>query len=843
MQAKTREKARAPWLVVLAMVATAISITGPIGTAQAAGQKSVVSSGPARVLVGAKQWSFAFRDARQQPVLSERAGAGPGPVGRLGFELNGQWKHATVVRKSWMRGEVRHLRVATTARRRDLKVMIAPASHGSVRLTASIVGPVQGVEAIGMSFKAPGGERYLGFGERSNAVDQRGKVVENWAGEGPYESAEYPLIRNFVPEWGLRDREDATYFPMPWLLSTAGYGVLVENSGPSYFHLGTDRKDAWRVELVQKVDSLAQQPVNVPAPRSITLRFFAGPTPADALRRLSGATGRQPSPAPFFFGPWVQPKGDSMDTVATLAASDIPTSLLQTYLHYLPCQAQAGREQEQRDFTGQVHAAGLAVTTYFNPMICTSRPSFHWYDRFGQLTREQTGDPYEYDYLSYHVAQFDFASQDARNSYGRLLEEAIDHGYDGWMEDFGEYTPPDSISASGAPGTVEHNRYPERYHCAAHEQTRGHVRPLARFARSGWTGSAACSPVVWGGDPNTEWGFDGLQSAIRNGLTMGLSGVGVWGSDIGGFFSILSEPLSPELLRRWVQFGAFSGVMRNQANGLQVDDRYRPQVLDPDQIDNWRRYAKLRTQLYPYTSGAARQYRETGLPMMRAMALDFPGDRRAAGLEDQYMFGDSLLVAPVITPGATERKVYLPQGKWVDFWRSFEYDEATGAFDTTGPAVLLNGNGWRTIPAPAEEIPLLIRAGGMLTMLDPEVETLSPFGKDDSIVHLTDRPARTLFAFPRGNSTARFENRGRITSTEGKDSVKLEVSDIRARPWVIKTATATLKNPFEVRCVRLNGRPLPGGNSGWNWTGTHVEIRLPAAPKRFKLTLTARRCG
>lgn len=809
--------------------------------ALAASKTSSVSSGPAQAIVGTKQWSFAFKDQRRKPVLKERPGTGPGPVGRLGFNLNGEWKHATRVKKSWVRGKVRHLRVATTSNR-DLKVTVEPASHGSIRLTASIMGSVKGVEAIGMSFQAPSAERYLGFGERSHSIEFRGEKIENWTGEGPYQSIEYPVVENFVPKWGLRDRDDATYYPMPWLLSTFGYGVLVENSDPSYFHLASEQYDAWRVELVRRISGLAGQPEGTPSPRSISLRFFAGPTPADVVRRLTGATGRQPSPAPFFFGPWVQPKGDAMTTVDKLRSNDIPTSLLQTYLHYLPCQAQAGKEQAQRDFTSEVHANGMAVTTYFNPMICTNRPAFVWYDRFGYLNRDDAGNPFEYDYLNYHVAQFDFANRDSRNAYGRLLQEAIDHGYDGWMEDFGEYTPPASVSASGNHGMVEHNRYPERYHCAAHDQTKNHVRPLARFVRSGWTGSAACSPVVWGGDPSTEWLEDGLRSAVRNALSMGLSGVGVWGSDIGGFFSLTSDPLSPELLTRWVQFGAFSGVMRNQANGLQIDDRYRPQVLDPDQIDNWKLYSKLRTQLYPYISGAASQYRETGMPMMRAMLLEFPRDRTAL-LDNQYMFGDSLLVAPIFGPGQPTRRVYLPKGKWIDFWRTFSYDEETGNFDT-GPASILSG-GRQEVPAPLDQIPLMIRAGAMITMLDSDVDTLSPFGQeDDSIVHLGDRKTRTLFAFPRGKSTGRFERRGRITSVEKSGILRIKVSDSQARPWTVKASTNTLKNPFEVRCVTLNGGVLaPDTPSLWQFESGQVTVNVPKNLKRFTLGFSRRRCG
>jgi len=819
--------------LIVAFAALALMFTtAPAG---AATRTATVVSGPARAVIGTGQWSFTFHDKRRKPVLDEQAGTGPTRIGRLGFEVDGNWKHATRVIESRKAGHNQILLLKTTDPNRRLQVKVNRAHEGSVRLTASIVGSLTGVEAIGMAFKAPAGERYLGFGERSNAVNQRGNVVESWVGEGPYQTSEYPAIEHFVPAWGMRRRADDTYFPMPWLLSTSGYGVLVENSEPSYFHLGSDRKDTWSVQLNRTVDGLANQPENRPAPRSITLRFFAGPKPADVLRRLSAALGRQPVPAPFFFGPWVQPKGDALTTVQKLRDSDVPTSLLQTYEHYLPCQNQIGNEQAQRDLTSAVHSNGMAITTYFNPMLCTSRPLFSQLGAEGGLTEDEAGNPYEYNYLSYHVGQFDFTSDAGRMTYGELLREALDHGYDGWMEDFGEYTPPDSVSADGTPGMVEHNRYPQQYHCSAWASTNAHPRPVARYTRSGYTGSAACSPIVWGGDPSTTWDYDGLRDSIRNGLTMGLSGVGVWGSDIGGFFSIVAPALSGELLDRWVQFGAFSGAMRSQADGL---GKARPQITDPDRIGNWRRYAKLRTQLYPYVSGAATEYRKNGLPMMRAMALAFPDDRKAGGLEDQYMFGDSLLVAPVISEGATSRRVYLPKGKWVDFWRTFSYEESTGKIDA-GATKLKNGGGWRSLPAPATEIPLLVRAGAMITTIDPDVATLAPFG-DGDVVGLEDRNARSLFAFPSGRSTGRFEEGGRINSTESKGSFKIKVSDSKARPWTVKASTATLKKPFKVGCVKLDNRKLAG--SSWQVTGNTVTVNVPGSRRGFTL-VAARSCG
>ena len=106
------------------------------------------------------------------------------------------------------------------------------------------------------------------------------------------------------------------------------------------------------------------------------------------------------------------------------------------------------------------------------------------------------------------------------------------------MEDFGEYTPLDSHYANGMDGTRMHNLYPTQYHCAAYDFVSAQERPIVRFQRSGFTGAARCAQVVWSGDPTVGWDFDGLASQIKAALSMGMSGVSTWGSDIGGFFAL-----------------------------------------------------------------------------------------------------------------------------------------------------------------------------------------------------------------------------------------------------------------------------------------------------------------
>jgi alpha-glucosidase (family GH31 glycosyl hydrolase) len=413
------------------------------------------------------------------------------------------------------------------------------------------------------------------------------------------------------------------------------------------------------------------------------------------------------------------------------------------------------------------------------------------------------------------------------------------------MEDFGEYTPLDSRSANGMNGTEMHNLYPVQYHCAAQDFARNAERPLGRFIRSGFTGVAPCAQIVWGGDPTVGWGFDGLASAVTNGLTMGLSGISTWGSDIGGFFALGANALTPELLQRWVQFGAVSGVMRTQANGIALPAKPRPQVWDADQIGNWRRYAKLRTQLYPYIDAAATTYRRRGMPIMRQLALAYPNDRRAVGQDDEFLFGPDVLAAPVIEPGARERRLYLPRGRWIDLWRSADYGEDTGGL-RLGNAKLLRGRRAATIPAPLDELPLLVRSGAVLPLLAPDVDTLASYGGgDDGLVRLRDRAGRLeLLAFPRGHSVSRFYDDGRIASIERPGRWTLRIHGNRGRSYGLQASLGTLKRPLRPCRVLVDGRRLPG--SGWDYRAGDELLTAQFSGAHAKLTAIGRgggRCG
>jgi alpha-glucosidase len=516
-----------------------------------------------------------------------------------------------------------------------------------------------------------------------------------------------------VPPWGIRNRPDAAYFPLPWVLSTRGYGLSIDQDDLSYVRLRADASDRWSIEAEAA---------------RLSYTVYAGPAPLDALRRYTAATGRQPAPARWFFGPWYQsghanhvPLEEERRQLDALGGA--PASVVETHCRYLPLGEDRGHEEEERARTALFHSRGLAALSYINPLVGAEyAEAYEPAARAGVLQRDRSGRPYLFRaYAGGRVpphteeTQYDFRSPRATPLWARIAERIVAAGYDGWMEDFGEYTPLDAVASDGSTGVAAHNRYPTDYHraaaAAAGELEQRYGRRLARFVRSGWTGTAAVAPIVWGGDPTTSWGFDGLASALLEGLSMGASGVAMWGSDTGGFMSTLDR-LTPELLRRWIQFAAFCPVMRTKAGGIEIPAYGRPQIWDPEVLPTWRRWARWHTRLNDHLMAAHDAYRATGRPIMCALELVHP---ELGPVSDQYLLGEHLLVAPVLEPGCTTRRVVLPAGRWMDLF------DPTRSF--TGPGAI-------EVEVGPDDIPVFVRAGAVLSLLPEDVDSLSPYAPD-----------------------------------------------------------------------------------------------------------------
>jgi alpha-glucosidase (family GH31 glycosyl hydrolase) len=741
------------------------------------------------------------------------------------------WFHATRVLESRRPSDGRlELDLATSdPLGHRLLLTIEALPEGGARLDSRVDGPLAARASLsGAAFEHADGERYLGFGERSNAADQTGNRVISWAEEGPFSAGNYEdELGVILPGFVFPTGPTTTNFPIPWLVSTRGLGVLIDQTERSYFNLLNERGDAWLAE--------------VESPR-LRLSVFAGPRPGDVVRRYSDYAGRQPRPAPWIFGPWFQPtlEQEPLELARRFRADNVPVTVAQTYTHYLPCGIHRGNEQVERDRVAAYHRLGFKITTYFNPHICLEyQPVYDEAAQRGLLVKNPAGQPYLLSNpftADEQVSEVDFTHPEGPAFYGRLLDEALSAGYDGWMEDFGEYTPSDSQHANGETGATMHNRYPVEYHCSSYRHSR--AKAPAVFIRSGFHGVQPCARVVWGGDPTEDWSCtDGICAAVHQLLSTGLSGIAYQGSDIGGFHAVVNGRTTDELNARWIQVGAISGVMRTQANGYSI--RYsredRSQVWHEAVYPIWRRWARLRTRLYPYIAGASAQYQASGVPITRHLALAFPEDRTAAARQRELMFGDWLLAAPVLEPGATTRRLYLPPGQWIDLWRSVRYVERDGQL-LMGRARVLPGGREATVPAPLDELPLLARAGALIALAPRDVDTLADDLGAPGVVDLADRRRqRELLAFPRGPSSAWFDGDERLESREGNGRWTLTIRGRRTRTWGIAASLSTLKRPFRPCSVTAGGKPV----RKWRWLAKERVLRAMVTAKRATVVVRA----
>jgi alpha-glucosidase len=288
------------------------------------------------------------------------------------------------------------------------------------------------------------------------------------------------------------------------------------------------------------------------------------------------------------------------------------------------------------------------------------------------------------------------------------MKAAIALGADGWMADFAEWLPTDSVLYGGS-GRVLHNRYPVLWQELSREaiDSPSDGEPRMFFARSGWFGTPAVADCIWAGDQRTDMQRDdGMPTLIPIGIGLGLVGVSTYGHDIAGYNSTVNAPSTKEVFFRWTELGAWTPVMRTHHGN--APDKNWSWTKDAETTALFKRYAQLHMSLVPWWEGLALTASETGMPIWRGMAIHFPDDETVWPIDDQVMVGDGVLVAPIQKPGETSRKVYLPKG----LWYSWEGTEVIG-----GPMLA-------TASAPLEEIPVYVRGGTIIPMLPETVMTV-----------------------------------------------------------------------------------------------------------------------
>ncbi len=563
-------------------------------------------------------------------------------------------------------------------------------------------------------------EHFFGLGERFTAVDHRGFSLYSWAEEGGLGGGETPQPGAMLP---IPNGPSMTYFPVPFVHSTRGYSLLADTTWRTELALASEAPDALRVS----VDTL-----------ELPMVIYTAATPRERLDDYTADTGRPMVPAPWVFGPrrriGSRSLVDGMPEHIVHRERQMPLTGIDDAVHFLPDASQLGREEELLAWTTEAHRYGYKVMAYNNPYVAAATESVasdYEYGRAnGLLEKQPNGDPATTTFISgrlHDLSAIDLTTAPGVAWFQSLLMRTLDLGYDGWMHDFGEYTARDSVMNDGRSGAEVHNLFPVLSAAAAHAMLE-EVRPndYLFFVRSGYVGTQAVAPAVWGGD--SEATFDdtqGLPSAVRAGLNLGLVGVPHYGSDVTGFKCIGTDaPRDKEIFIRWIEFGAVSPIMMDQnacANPIQRQTKWRL-WNDLETQDAWRRLASLHTRLAPYLRTASVEAHQTGMPIMRHPFLTHPDEHEGWAVEDSYFFGPSLYAAPVVRRGLVRRALWLPSGRYVDWNDKRVY---------AGPSTV-------EVDAPLGQLPLFLVENALVPLLDAEVQTLAP-AAEPGVVTEADR--------------------------------------------------------------------------------------------------------
>jgi alpha-D-xyloside xylohydrolase len=480
------------------------------------------------------------------------------------------------------------------------------------------------------------GECVYGLGERFTAFVKNGQVVDLWNEDSGTSS-------------------EQAYKNVPFYLTNRGYGVFVNHPERVSFEVASEK-----VERVQ---------FSVPGEY---LEYFLiyGPSPKEVLTRYTALTGRPALPPAWSFGLWLSTSFTTdydEETVTSfikgMADRDLPLHVFHFDCFWMKAFHWCNFEWDSRVFPDpaamlkRLKARGLRICVWINPYIAQRSALFDEGVEGGYLLKRPNGDVWQWDRWQAGMGIVDFTNPDARNWFGDKLRALVDMGVDCFKTDFGERIPTDVVYFDGSDPVKMHNYYPYLYNKTVFEvlEDRLGEGEVTLFARSA---TAGCQqfPVHWGGDCTAT--FESMAESLRGGLSLCLTGFGFWSHDIGGF----EQTASADVYKRWCAFGLLSSHSRLHGSGS-----YRvPWLFDEEAVDVLRFFTKLKCQLMPYVFGRACEAHAAGIPMMRAMMLEFPGDPACDTLDRQYMLGDALLVAPVFAPDGVV-DYYLPEGRWMNF--------------------------------------------------------------------------------------------------------------------------------------------------------------------------------
>jgi len=523
------------------------------------------------------------------------------------------------------------------------------------------------------AFQLSPGEKIYGGGESFTGLDKRGQRVTLWTDDA-----------NGVESPGM-------YKPIPFFLSSRGYGMFMHTTTPITCDFGRDYAG---------VNSL------MIGDDELDLFIFLG-DPKQVLDEYTKLTGKSPMPPLWSFGLWMsrctyKAENEVREIAGKLRSNNIPCDVLHLDTGWFETDWQCDYEFSKTRFTdpkkmlADLKADGYRVSCWQLPYFVPKNKLFNELIEKNLVVRDMKGN------LPYEDAVLDFSNPKTVEWYQDKLAGLLNLGVSAIKVDFGEAAPINGIYSNGRTGFYEHNYYPLRYNKAVADITKKITGDNIIWARSAWAGSQRY-PLHWGGDAEST--DAGMSAELRGGLSFGLSGFTFWSHDVGGFTASSVNQMDKDLYLRWLAFGMLSSHSRCHGNAPKEPWNYGQEFMD-----KFRQIDELKYRLMPYVYAQAKDSSERGLPMDRALFVEFPDDPGSWNVEDEYLYGSQMLVAPLFHKGEISRDVYLPPGTWIDYQNGQSYS-----------------GGWQKIAAAAIPAIILVRDGAVL----PRIELAQSTAKMD----------------------------------------------------------------------------------------------------------------
>ncbi len=505
-------------------------------------------------------------------------------------------------------------------------------------------------------------ENFFGFGEQYSPVNKKMQEVDI-----------------FITD-PLSVGSPRTYLSLPFYWSTRGYGMYVNTHYRSKFFMGNRSNRSTSCHIYG--DDI------------IDIFYIYGKEPKDILRGYTDITGKSPDVPKWSYGLWMsrcsyKTQEEVMEVANKLREHRIPCDVINIDTDWFEiawaCDWKFGKHNfpEPEKMMKELDEMGLKVSLWQKPYITIEHlPELTAFmEEKGWMPKNKEGE------ISRGNPVIDLSNPECYDWFKDQLKELMRIGATVIKTDMGEGAPVEGIYQNYS-GEEIRNIYTYLYSKAAYEATIEMQGEGLLWGRSSYAGGQKY-PLHWAGDPFTD--FDGLRYSIRSGLSMGLSGFTYWSHDIGGF---LGRP-TKEVYVRWAQAGFFCSHARCHG----VGNPREPWSFGEEIEDIFRRYDELRYQLIPYIYSQGHTLAKQGLPIMAHLILSNPKDRNCINIDDQWMFGESFLVAPVLSE-KNSREVYFPEGGWYDYWTN-EYIE---------------GGRFVQVEAPLDVLPLYVKAGSIVPM-------------------------------------------------------------------------------------------------------------------------------